>query len=84
MLELLLGPFVLLTELPVVGTGKDVQSTDLGPLLLSVRAVQELGDPFVPAVVELLQDLTTLTLLAEGVVYRVHCQQLEVFQCPVV
>lgn len=80
----MLCKFFLLREIPVRRTIENIQSSNLMFLLFYVSSMKELLHPSVPVLIELLQDLQTLTLLTEGVIYRVNCKQFEVLQSPVV
>jgi hypothetical protein len=48
MLEFLLCFLVILIELPIVGAGKNVQSSDFCSFLFGVRSMQEFSNPDVP------------------------------------
>ena len=81
--KFLLCELILAGVLPVVVARENVESSD-GRAVVSMAAVQEISHPTAPALVELLKHLPSLSVFAQGVIYRVQGHQFQVFKGPVI
>lgn len=81
--KLLLSHLILFCVFPVVGAGENVQPAEvLG--IIAMSSMQEVSNPSVPVIVELLQHVSSLSFLAERVIERVKSHKFQVLQGPII
>lgn len=62
-----LGKLVLFGVLPIVGACEDIKPTN-ALSVIKMDAMQKLGDPGCPAVIELLKHMSSLTIFTESMI----------------
>lgn len=63
LLELFLSKLIFLSVFPVIGAGEDIQSTEVFGII-AMSSMQKISDPSVPVIVELLEHVSSLSVLA--------------------
>ena len=83
LLKLFLSQLIFLRVFPVIGAGEDIQPTEiLG--IITMSSMQEISNPSIPVIVELLEHVSSLPVLAQCVIEGVKSHEFQVLQGPVI